>query len=230
MTTPPPPPPPPPPIQIYAELLSNIRTVSLVITLQTPSDQETRATLSADGQTLTVSHQGQRETICLPTQMEGSGGSATTLALPASPPAKELTLRLQLQEREPGLLRLEESNGGNEVPWSAASMVGKSICCKACDAVVVGPGIIPDWRDLPSENWADMMDLWHCHKPHEEDQHAATTEQKGYSASNRLLIPRGTAFVSLSHFQFSQDQEDLKIRKVSKKQKYQSVKLSTTMV
>lgn len=25
------------------------------------------------------------------------------------------------------------------------------------------------WKQLPSEHWAELMDLWHCHKPHAHD-------------------------------------------------------------
>lgn len=27
------------------------------------------------------------------------------------------------------------------------------------------------WKDLPSGNWAEMMDFWHCHKPDPEGGH-----------------------------------------------------------
>jgi hypothetical protein len=196
-------------IEIYAELLYNIRAVSLVITLQTDSNKETKASISADGQTINVSHEGHSASIRLPTQM--TGGGTATLALPAAP-SKDLTLRLQLQEKEPGLLKLEDFNGGNEVPWSAKELRGAEILCRSCQTAVLCRGTVNDWRDLPNENWAEMMDLWHCHKPHEEEDEKDGPDSKGYAAANQLSVNSGTGFVSLLYMLLSEnDCQNIKV-------------------
>jgi hypothetical protein len=196
-------------IRIYAELLYNIRAVSLVITLQTESNTETKASLSADGQIITVKHEGNSASIRLPTQMESGGTS--TVALPAAP-SKDLTLRLQLQEKEPGLLKLEEFNGGNEVPWSAGELRGASVLCKSCNSSMLEAGLVDDWRDLPNDNWAEMMDLWHCHKPHEDEDQKNAPGSKGYAAASQLRVNSGTGFVSLLYLLLSeQDCQNIEV-------------------
>jgi hypothetical protein len=186
-------------IEIYAELLNNIRAVSLVITLQTESNQETKASISADGQTITVSHEGRSASIRLPTQMEG-GGTAT-LTLPAAP-SKTLTLRLQLEETAPGLLKPGEDSSENVAPWSATDLTGLCISCRDCGVGLLRDDAVCEWRDLPNENWAEMMDFWHCHKPHDDDEHESHEEvarKKGYSSSDHFYSTPGLGFVALSY-------------------------------
>ncbi|TKA73318.1 hypothetical protein B0A49_03127 [Cryomyces minteri] len=103
-------------ISLYAELLFHIRAVSFIASLQTNSSKTTRAELSADGEHINLTHDGEVATIRLPTKIAG-GGSAV-LTLPAVP-SKELTLRLQLEERGPGLLRID-GGSADVVPWSNA--------------------------------------------------------------------------------------------------------------
>lgn len=212
-------------IEIYAELLNNIRAVTLVITLQTESNQETKALLSADGQTITVSHEDQSASIRLPTQMEG-GGTAT-LTLPAAP-SKSLTLRLQLEETAPGLLKPGEDSSENVAPWSATDLTGLSISCRECGAGLLKDAAVREWRDLPNENWAEMMDFWHCHKPHDEEQHESHEEvakKKGYSSSDHFRSTPGLGFVALSYLLLAEGD----CQKISVSQDCPSGHLSTFM-
>jgi ubiquitin-protein ligase E3 D len=191
-----------PPIQIYAELLLNIRTISLVIVLQTASNHETTAVLSADGHSVTVTHDGHSASISLPTQMEGGGSAA--LDLPSTP-AKDLTLRLQLQEKSPGLLRLDDLGRESCIPWMSNEMMAmhdSRLLCRYCSVVILNTSSkIKEWRDLPNESWAEMMEFWHCHKPHEDSKnHDESSQTKGYSATQYLQIESGRAFVSPSYF------------------------------
>lgn len=190
-----------PQISLYAELLLHIRTVSLIATLQTLSNKETKASLSADGETISLTHEGETASIRLPTTISGGGDAA--LMLPAAP-AKELTLRLQLEEKAPGLLRLGGGGRENHVPWSASELNGQDVrvlCASGgCGEELVKRRVIGEegWKDLPSENWAEMMDFWHCHKP--DHLHGGAGDGKGYAAANRLVARSGTAFVDLTHF------------------------------
>lgn len=192
-------------IELYAELLLNIRTVTFFATLKSEHNHETKAELSADGESITVTHEGEFASIRLPTKISGGGSAALTL--PASP-AKELTLRLQLEEKAPGLLRYSDfqdlSATENPVPWAALSLgEGTEIQCKQCDHVLVSKGAVHEWKDLPSENWADMMDFWHCHKPDEHHNHEHQDDvpsRKGYAADNKLTAVSGTGFVDTMYF------------------------------
>jgi hypothetical protein len=188
-------------IEIYAELLTNIRTVTLVASLRSESNQETKADLSADGQTITIYHEGHSVSIRLPTQM--SGGGTAALTLPATP-SKNLTLRLQLEEKAPGLLKFG-NNPENVVPWPASAM-SDAIQCFQCATPLLKSGHVKEWRDLPSENWAEMMDFWHCHKPHEHNHdHGEVATSKGYSSSSKLQAISGVGYVGLSYFFFLED-------------------------
>lgn len=195
-------------ITLYTEVLLHIRTVTLFASLRTNKNHTTRATLSTDGYTISVSHEGSTASIRLPIKAKG-GRSDATLDLPASPDCKELSLRLQIAE-EPGSdlfsgFRSEERKA-NIVPWDGANlndMKGAKAACKQCGEVVVPAGKVSEWRDLPSENWAEMMDFWHCHKPDEHHLHDHETEEtvarKGYAAGSKLSAVAGVGFVDLDN-------------------------------
>ncbi|KAE9976655.1 hypothetical protein BLS_001938 [Venturia inaequalis] len=191
------------PIELYAELLTNIRTVSFVASLRSESNRETKAELSADGQTITINHDGDSASMHLPTQMTG-GGSAS-LTLPARP-SKDLTLRLKVEEKEAGFLKFVDGSAENVVPWPASEL-SDGLECQACGTPLLQPDRIHEWRDLPNENWAEMMDFWHCHKPHEHGGHKDddASHSKGYSASSKLQAISSVGFVGLSYFIFSKD-------------------------
>lgn len=195
-------------ITLYAELLLHIRTVTLFASLRTNHSRQTDVKLSADGCYITVSHEGQTATIRLPINVKGAGDAA--LELPSKPPGKELTLRLQLEEKEGsdllGALGREDRQA-NVVPWDGASLNDAKdveVVCKNCASPIIPKGKIQQWRDLPNENWAEMMDFWHCHKPDEHHLHNHTHEhamgQKGYAAGNRLQATQGVGFVDLTSF------------------------------
>ena len=199
-------------ITMYAELLLNIRTVTLFASLRTDRDHETRAELSADGEAVTISHEGQKASIRLPSKIKGGGDAG--LFLPAEPRGKELTLRLQMEEKE-GMELIEggEVEGmmggkGNVVPWDAVGLNGMGdvkVGCKSCGHSLVRTRAVREWRDLPSENWAEMMDFWHCHKPDEHHLHGEghghghgeEVGGKGYAAGNKLRAIRGVGFVDV---------------------------------
>ncbi|KAF2636710.1 hypothetical protein P280DRAFT_472921 [Massarina eburnea CBS 473.64] len=195
-------------IVLYAELLLHIRTVTLFASLRTVHTRETKAKLSTDGCEIIVSHEGEEARIRVPIQVQGGGDAA--LQLPAQPPSKELTLRLQVEEKEGtdllGALQSEERKH-NIVPWDGATlngMKGVEIQCNSCGGAVLGETKVREWRDLPNENWAEMMDFWHCHKPDEhhlhDHTHDAVVGKKGYAAGNRLQAVEGLGFVDLASF------------------------------
>lgn len=195
-------------ITLYAELLLHIRTVTLFASLRTVHTRETKATLASDGYSITVTHEGESATIRLPIKATGGGDAA--LSLPAHPPSKELSLRLQIEEQEGSDLFTgvhAEERKANLVPWDGASLNERkdvNLLCKNCEAVVLPSGQIKEWRDLPNENWAEMMDFWHCHKPDEhhlhDHTHHTTVAKKGYAAGNRLKASESVGFVDLASF------------------------------
>ncbi|PYH76698.1 hypothetical protein BO82DRAFT_436466 [Aspergillus uvarum CBS 121591] len=92
---------------------------------------------------------------------------------------RESSFRMQVDaDNGEGLLagsgEKEEPVGGF-VPWRAPDMrSGTRVRCRGCERVVLdqpsrSAGWV--WKDLPSGNWAEMMDFWHCHKPDPEVGH-----------------------------------------------------------
>jgi hypothetical protein len=209
-------------IMLYAELLLHIRTITLFASLRSHHTRETKARLDADGNVITVSHEGHRATIRLPLKVDGKGDAA--LELPAQPPSKEITLRLQMEEQDDSdmLGLMAEARKANIVPWDGGLLgkqEGVELRCKNCEGVVLQRDAVREWKDLPNENWAEMMDFWHCHKPDEHHLHDHEHEVgglKGYAAGNRLKAAQGVGFVDLTGFLLSeQDCVGAKVRTLS---------------
>lgn len=195
-------------ISIYAELLSNIRQVSVVASLSSPPDSSTKAEISNEGRRLEVTHQGQTESISLPAQV------ALTAALPVATngrPALSWRLPVSPAEARPAHFSLENQ----ALPWTSVDIeIGSRIGCRNCDNEFVTQHAIKAWKDLPSENWAEMMEFWHCHKPHDHDQQdPESLASKGYGANHAISAQPGIGFVDLTSFLFSES--DCKGVKVS---------------
>ncbi|KAM3419143.1 hypothetical protein BST61_g5088 [Cercospora zeina] len=201
-------------IHLYAEHLLNIRAISIQAVLSTVSNKETRATLSADGSCISLSHEGETASIKLPIQVPG-GHNAATLTIPAAP-TKDLSFRVQLQEQadSQGLLAHgAQRQDDHIVPWTARSLAADvQFNCRYCQTLLLESGKVRVWKDLPSENWAEMMDFWHCHRPHVHDSDH-TAPVKGYSADSMLAISSGVGMVDPVDFVFApEDCSSLEIR------------------
>ncbi|KAN0110280.1 HECT-like Ubiquitin-conjugating enzyme (E2)-binding domain containing protein [Hyaloscypha variabilis] len=180
---------------MYAELLSNIRQISVILALDTPCALSTQVELSPDGRRFILHHDGRASSLTLPGQVP----CKLQLQHPALG-TKELTWRLPLAGA-PSQQSMDTMQG-NCAPW-AAKVLGPEteFTCRACSAVIVGRGRIAAWRDLPSENWAEMMDFWHCHKPDlPGGQVEESAVNKGFGANTRFTPTPGIGFVDLSTF------------------------------
>ncbi|KFA78154.1 hypothetical protein S40288_01384 [Stachybotrys chartarum IBT 40288] len=187
-------------IAIYAELLPHIRQVSVAATLPSAADSSTTVKITENGHFLLLSHQGKTSRLRLPASVND------IVAVPAPKPGSlDLTWRLPLARSQtqgsPSTLR------NRELPWSALDIKnGSSVSCRCCGHVLVRKDCIEAWTDLPSEGWAEMMEFWHCHKPHDHE-HKIDEEavaKKGYAAGNRITYSSGTGFVGLSSFNFAE--------------------------
>ena len=183
------------PIQLYAEHLLNIRTLSIQASLDTHSNKETKVQLSADGRTLTLLHDGEQASILLPVAVPDT--STSTLTIPVIP-SKDLSFRIRLE----GTGADAVGDGEIIVPWTAPSLLTDAeVSCKACKATIVGRGSVTVWKDLPSEGWAEMMDFWHCHKPNEPHDHDHdATGMKGYAANSVLTAVSTVGLVNATSF------------------------------
>lgn len=189
-------------VHLYAEHLLNIRTVTIQAQLSTPSSNATNVSLSADGSTLSLTHEGESASIKLPVTLSSKAQSSATLTIPAVP-SKELSFRLSVDSKQ-GAASGAFTNGvtpasnENVVPWTADQLSDETeIKCRGCGSVLVERGKVKQWKNLPSEGWAEMMDFWHCHKPHEPHSHDGHAEvKKGYAAGSQLALESGVAMVS----------------------------------
>ncbi|WXC55152.1 hypothetical protein SNK03_001123 [Fusarium graminearum] len=188
-----------PPAAIYAELLSNIRQISVVASLSAPANPSTKAGISNGGRQLNVTHQGHMESITLPAQTSVAG------LLPVAQTGRpSLSWRLPVSpaEAKPAQFSLENQ----ALPWTSVDIkMGSPVGCRGCGSEFVSQGAINEWKDLPSENWAEMMEFWHCHKPHDhEHQDSESLATKGYGANSAISAQQGVGFVDLTSFLFTE--------------------------
>ncbi|KAM0146171.1 hypothetical protein ACHAPG_011281 [Botrytis cinerea] len=190
-----------PPIKplIYAELLSNIRQISILAFLDTPSDSSTKAELSADGTLLALRHAEQDILLTLPGQVV-SNSKLREFPLGSLELSWRLPLAGDFQRADVDITQTIEA------PWSAKDMVpGEQLFeCRRCSTTIVEPDRINEWRDLPSEGWAEMMDFWHCHKPSDHADHNHETENlastKGYGANTKFNAQPRIGYMDHSTF------------------------------
>lgn len=95
-------------------------------------------------------------------------------------------------------------------PWSASDLSKEvrpfKFNCN-CGSEIIYSERIKQWKSLPSENWAEMMDFWHCHKPNT----GRNEYNKSYAVS-RFVPYDGCIFVGLNYFLVSpKNCENIKI-------------------
>lgn len=202
-------------IHLYAEHLRNIRCLSIQASLKTAANGQTAATLSADGNTLSLAHEGETATIRLPVAVPDHHNSAT-LRIPAVA-TRDLSFRLQIREDVAVDGQLPDDGGQrpeNILPWTARSLTTSSeIRCKKCHQLLVDRARISIWKDLPSESWAEMMEFWHCHKPDTSGEHNHAGH-KGFSADSMLALELGVGMVNPIEFLVMKDDtRNIKVRR-----------------
>jgi len=182
----------PPRIYLYAEILTHIRQLTLHASLQTEKEEGTKLDVSTDKKVISVTHDGETQKLYLPTQI--SGDAQITFPLKKK---TEISARVQIEDEHEWKCMI---NHEIEAPWVAADLsINTAIRCRSCEASIVSAGAIKQWKDLPSENWADLMDFWFCHKPHDEDQNDAqeAATAKGFSSRSTLAISTGIGMADL---------------------------------
>lgn len=180
-----------PEILLYAELLIHIRQLTLYASLETEKNEHTKVLVSSDKKIVTALHDGEAASIYLPTQISGTADITFPLER-----RTEVSTKLQIEDLHE-LERALEASPGIEVPWTAEDLGrADSISCKSCDELLLKRDIVKEWKDLPSENWAELMDLWFCHKPHEHNHDDSRAAQaRGFSADSKLAVTTGIGLV-----------------------------------
>lgn len=178
---------------IYAELLLNIRQITVVVSLPSPYNDATNVRLSEDCQSLSVIHDGRLMGIRLPAPVRHAFNPTVA---PGS--TRALSFRLPILD-EASYKMSTMSDGLGPKSLSAASMGPTTqVACRFCQTLLVRKQVTI-WKDLPSENWAEMMDFWHCHKP-DTDESATQKqdgERKGYGAASSIRPTSATGLVDI---------------------------------
>ncbi|MCJ1311372.1 hypothetical protein MMC25_005043 [Agyrium rufum] len=186
-----------PAISIYAEYLSNIKQVSVSITLPSLATTTTSVALDEDQGNLTIRHEGDQITSILPAHVSNN--------VPLEIPDTVLSWSLRLPVAVERLIARNREHE-EDVPWVAERLNQETeIACCACRTNVL-KGPINRWSNLPSDNWAELMDFWHCHKPENPDgDHDQGSGSKAYAAGNKPQARRGVGYVNASSFVLHQD-------------------------
>jgi hypothetical protein len=185
---------------IYAELLSNIGQVTVIAGVEKPITKDTRVELLDDKKLLRLFHDGQTISLALPAQI-----AAEAIFQRPALNSKEVVWRLPVA-RQGQVNRGADFADNTSAPWSANKLSAETqINCRRCGSTLIHPRKVTAWKDLPSENWAEMMDFWHCHKPHDHEHNGhASGGNKGYEAGTRFMAQPEVGFVDLTYFLFSE--------------------------
>ena len=198
-----------PAIQLYSEYLVNLRQISVFAALPSNSNASTKVSFNRDTLYFEISHDECQSSLVLPNKV-------SNLSAPAIPTGqKELSFRFTAAALTTQFGNKDRETTKKEV-WTASDLVsGTQVLCNICKAEFIGA--VSKWKDLPSGGWAEMMDLWHCHKPTVSDASGnLSPEGKGYSAGNALRPTPGCGLVDSSSFLFrSADCVGLLVRCIS---------------
>ncbi|KAL9110046.1 MAG: hypothetical protein Q9227_005385 [Pyrenula ochraceoflavens] len=184
-------------LYLYAEVLANIRQVTLYASLQSWKNEQTDITVASNKRTITVYHDGEIAQIFLPTKVAGTA----KVTLPVER-AKELSLRLEIADPDTVMQNRNEAEPPDA--WAASTLTSQtSLACHKCHHTLHDSAKEFTWKDLPSQNWAEMMDYWHCHRPSNGQSSFDTATSSGYGPSDRLKARQGTALVDVQTFLMS---------------------------
>lgn len=189
-------------IYLYAELLLNIRQVTVFAILPSNRNNWTAIELCDDQRTLQLTHEDEQARIELPsTVVDNANLRSPTL------PTRELSYRFAVDSDAKSSVQSGLATD-SELSWPATKLSFQTrVNCQSCGNLLIEAGDITVWKDLPSGGWADMMDFWHCHKPSTDNgDNLSAGNNKGYSASNVMGPVLGTGLVDTSYFWFAVSQ------------------------
>lgn len=187
-------------LSIYAELLPSIRQVSVAASLPLEPGAAPQAQVFADGSRIGIRQGRNAKDLLLP----GAVTAPPVLPVPSAP-TRSLSWRLPLAASHPSPGPLGHDHYPTP-PWSAADLeAGSPVACRQCGNAVVQSGAISSWKDLPSENWAEMMEFWHCHKPepHDHQDHERLAD-RGYGANAGIATQATVGFIDIMSLVFAE--------------------------
>ena len=206
--------------KLYAEYLPNLRQINAFATLPSPSWKWTRAYKTLPNKIEVMHRVGPANeddlgvTMSLPYYLKEAYTAeydpTSIFELPVAKGATHLSWRLDADRTSPFLDKVSMETWSERVLKPGAQVA----CAKCSHPLTKG---VNQWKNLPSGGWADMMDLWHCHKPHVPHQsRKGAGSTKGYAAARILTPSEDCALVDGGSFYFARGQLlDLEVRVLS---------------
>ena len=194
--------------KLYAEYLPNLRQINVFVTLPSPSWEWTRAYKALPNAIEVIHRIGPADdlsvSMSLPFVLKEANCAeydrGSLFQLPVSQGATHLSWRLDA-DRSYSLLDKSSMEIWSERVLKAEAQVA---CAKCSHPLTKG---INEWKNLPSAGWADMMDLWHCHKPDVPRQNKkGVGSTKGYATAKVLKPSEDCALVDGCSFYFARGQ------------------------
>lgn len=179
-------------INLYAEFLLNISQVTIHASLNVQGRTDKLAYLYSDRQRIRVQYADEEATITYPTGITGKATAHIPLEA-----ASSLSLRLEILEKGNPVWRALEVT--NDSPWTASSFTKDTrIACRSCRTHLLREDDnLVQWKDLPRDGWAEMMDLWHCHKPDQNTDNDLSIKKEVFDTASRPAVTKGTAFIDI---------------------------------
>ncbi|OBA21561.1 hypothetical protein METBIDRAFT_12054 [Metschnikowia bicuspidata var. bicuspidata NRRL YB-4993] len=144
--------------------------------------------------------------IHLPVQKTSALAGARISKLACGEARVSLTLTLENAASKVAPAPFTALSGSNGV-WSVEDLLKKtprdandvsrfSFSCAQCNAVVVDSAL-HKFVDMPLEYWHEMMDFWHCHKPHEDHHNVNDKNYNGKLSPRQGFVHVGSSYILL---------------------------------
>ncbi|CDR47763.1 CYFA0S37e00364g1_1 [Cyberlindnera fabianii] len=183
----------------YAEVLERIRSVFIAVELTGTVPAEAILVNVIDSSKIIVQPPSQ-ETITI--ELPRKVANITQEQLKACVKVRNHTMSLRLPlEGKPShdrsvnqLMKLSSSYKWNAL--ELRKMHDYKLTCTQCQDPLVNSKDISATTEMPSELWAEMMDFWHCHKPHDTEHHSHHIDTERFST----LKPLNNAIITGSYY------------------------------
>ncbi|ODQ53105.1 hypothetical protein SAICODRAFT_25207 [Saitoella complicata NRRL Y-17804] len=169
----------------FAELLPRLHAMTVTVIL---SRSASVAVSAGSSNVLHVNH----------------GDAHITIPLPDVPQELQTTCDTKqdgmLSLRLPVSSKVAKTNTSDPIPWQSSSLKSAQITCSGCSSTLLTNTEDLQWKDLPSEFWAEMMDCWVCHRGGSDHEHDG---QPVNPSGEMFWAKPGAGFVGSTYFLIS---------------------------
>lgn len=184
------------------EYLPRLATISVKIQVNEKNPKITG--ISLDGAHLSIKTAQSSYEAILPSRSSSDQPKIVNM----SATGNVLALKMTVQSLKPTDSFMSLANSGNQ-RWSVRDLLKTPkdenkvntfrFACNSCGKTIIRSND-KSFSDMPSEFWHELMDFWHCHKPH-QDHHNQHT--KNYEA---IHAKPGHVYIGSSYFLVHKDQ------------------------